>query len=251
MPPRQQRCTFCKTVGHTIKTCDNQEGNDLYRRILNHGILCLRRHQFSMNRRARVFHSFIHHFNMNELKLFLAKINAPISGVKHQLSARIIKNYFYDILINDNPIFITAQDAAHKTEYIKYWWHISIGVSTQRALRELQEYFELINNMVFSEGSQQQTIKFPITVLMKPLDLTQDTDTFECCICMEEECSLFDKVDLNCPHSFCKECITRVLTDSQEKQKPPSCALCRTNVTTMHITSSNNINEIKQQFCSV
>ena len=106
MPPRQQRCTFCKTVGHTIKTCDNEQGNYLYRRILNRGILCLRRNQYSMNRRASVFHSFIHRFNMNQLKLFLAKINAPISGLKDQLSARIIKNYFYILIISIYCLFV-------------------------------------------------------------------------------------------------------------------------------------------------
>jgi len=257
MPRREYRCGYCSKPGHTVTNCDHYHGNIIFQYMENQGIRFLNKIHLRLNDRANRFHSYLMQFNVQELRLLISKINSSvldmnlsIRGTKSQLLARIVHNYFFEILLNASNYFVSTEDNIYKDAFILYWWNISIGRSVNEALTELNNYFDTIDRLV-SRNTEPQ--KFPITALIKTIDLTNEIEniqqSFECSICMEDECSNFDKVEISCNHIFCKECITKLLSNSQVKKKHPVCALCRRDVTTIYLENPSHLKFIKESFC--
>ena len=86
--------------------------------------------------------------------------------------------------------------------------------------------------------------KFNITPV---LDFTHTPEELEneceCGICLESNIKLQNMTKLNCEHSFCGDCITRVL-QTTAINKPPNCALCRAHITTIEINSQDKYDAI-------
>jgi hypothetical protein len=86
---------------------------------------------------------------------------------------------------------------------------------------------------------------------MRNGDLTEEeqpAQSFECAICMEEECPILDQVELDCEHSFCVTCVSTLLTNSQQKIEHPRCALCRDHFDTMLVHTQKIMEEYKKEY---
>ena len=132
----------------------------------------------------------------------------------------------------------------HLDTYARYWRLLSEGLLFE-ANQELDRYFGLIDQ-------PEPKHKFPINVVMKTVDLTEEeepTQSFECAICMEEECPILDQVELGCGHSFCVSCVSGVLTNSQKNKKHPCCGLCRADFKNTQVHTQKIMEDYNTRFC--
>ena len=253
------KCGFCGVRGHTIGNCNSIEGNQLCTVIKSRALDYFTSHRdWSINSRARIFYEHLKNRNyiVKELRFILSKMRCSTNGTKQELAARIVHQHFFlRLALRELPHLLSYHDRINTNEYVKYWWHLSIGVSTEESNRQLNEYFDWIAELDFEmemEIQDNSVTKFPIQVSMEPVELTDENEkppTFECAICMEDECSILDKVDIDCKHSFCKQCISQVMLDSQAKRKHPCCALCRSDFKTIGVRMHNVLEDFKERFC--
>lgn len=253
------KCGFCGVRGHTIGNCNSVEGNQLCTVIKSRALDYFTSHRdWSINYRAIQFYEHLKNRNyiVKELRFILSKMGCSTNGTKQELAARIVHQHFFlRLALRELPHLLSYDDRINMEEYVKYWWHLSIGVSTEESNRQLNEHFDWIAELDFEmemEIQNNSVTKFPIQVLMEPIELTDENEkppTFECAICMEDECSILDKVDIDCKHSFCKQCISQVMVDSQAKRKQPCCALCRGNFKTISVRMYDVLEDFKERFC--
>lgn len=242
--PCNSKCGFCGIRGHQISHCHSEEGTQLFNHIRSRAIDYIVLERQSIQQRAILFHKFlIDNCYVKELKLLLSKIQCSPNGNSVQLAARFVNNYFIiNLGFEQFPDSIDENDRRDITGYLTFWRNLSIGREIHEVNLELSRYFGANNRL--------NTHKFNFKIDLKSIELTEENapHCFECAICMEEECSIFDKVELGCNHSFCTICVSAILSNSQIKKIHPSCALCRKNFENMHV-HRNKIMEDYRQFC--
>lgn len=234
------RCGFCRKIGHRITNCNDREGLDVLREVRDECYRIIDEYIMSdsiyinIHTSCEKIYSFMHRrYSVKHLRFILAKSGWYSSGCKRELIARYIHQriYLHDLIENNFEI-LDYYDRLHIGAIVKYWWHLSIGVSEQEAWGEFHEYFEEVD-----ENERKSNIQ--IQTLIRPIDLTEDeVFTFDCAICLNDECTILDRIDMGCQHSFCRECITNLINDSQEKEKLPRCPLCRADCKTLHVRTS-------------
>jgi len=262
----QNKCGFCDAIGHTIQHCNSEMATIMYNNMKSRAIDYFTSNQgTSIHSRATLFQGYLKDtYSLKELRVILAKMCGSTSGNKTAIIARIVLQHFFLRLgYRDFQDTLSFNDRVHMDEYTKYWWNLSLGVSIITASAELNDYFEFVNSMEvldfgnFSPASvvnvETTVKKFPILISMKAIDLTetQGTETFDCPICMEDECSVLDQVEMGCNHSFCKECVVRVMDDSQKKGKDPCCALCRQDYKRVYVHTGAVLESLRERFCSL
>lgn len=253
---RTNKCGFCGRKGHNITHCNCEHGLNLLNHIQSRSIDYL----VMSNRSLSVFDKSVRYYNfikeslqMKEIRFMLAKNGSSIRGNKTLLAARYIHDYFFaEIVLDRFPDILSYDDRVHIEEYVKYWNNLSSGVSLQQCNIDLNDYFEFVDSLeVFDSDYDYDTIstkyKNLINVSMNELD--QETETFECAICMDDNCSTINKVVFDCKHSFCKECVTQVFLTCQTKKNVPSCALCRRDCNKIQVYDSNVFDDFRERFC--
>jgi len=260
--PVNTKCGYCGVQGHDIGVCNSlqQLCTVIQSRALD---VFTSNIDWSVNSRARIFNEHLknnRNYLVKDLRFILVKMGCSTNGTKQSLAARIVHQHFYlQLALRQLPHLLSFNDTLHISEYINYWFNISNGLSLDQANRQLDSYFDFIREIDILEIDNtnfhqynNSVIKFPIKVFMELVDLTDENEkppTFECAICMEDECSVLDKVDIGCKHSFCKQCVTNVILDSQAKRKHPCCALCRSDYKTMHVRMHNVLEDFNHRFC--
>ena len=245
--PRQYKCCYCRREGHNITHCDSEEGNRLFNRVRSraHNYIILENRP--IHERAKLFYSFlIHTIYVDELKLILSKRQCRINGRRKYLAARVVYSYFIqELAYGLYSRHMEHNERLHLAMYANCWRLLSEGLVVE-GNQELNRYFDLINQ-------PEPKHKFPINVVIKSVDLTEEEEqpaqSFECAICMEEECLILEQVELGCGHSFCVSCVSGVLTNSQKNKKHPCCGLCRTDFKTMQVHTQKIMEEYKKEYC--
>jgi len=255
------KCGFCGVQGHKITHCDSEEGTNLFNDIRSKAIDYIVLENRSIQERAKLFYKFlIRIYYVKELKLILSKIGSCVSGNIVVLAARFTYKYFLkNLALQQFPGIIDHEDTIHLRAYLDYWKDLSQGIkSVSQVNQELDDYFEFVRGLLYLDelhdsdfDFETAKFKFPINVVMKPIDLTEEKtpEYFECAICMEEECSILDKVEMGCNHSFCMTCVSNMLTNSQIKKKHPCCALCRADFKNMQVHMDNIMEDYNTRFC--
>jgi hypothetical protein len=92
-----------------------------------------------------------------------------------------------------------------------------------------------INNIIIEVPSRvQPTIPFaPIAEVLVVTDMAITEEEKDCCVCQEER-EDNDICRLNCPHTFCSDCVKKVM-DRQKK-----CPLCRAEITQICVQTEAN-----------
>jgi hypothetical protein len=259
--PCNSKCGFCGVRGHRITHCDSEEGNRLFNDIRSRAIDYIVLEDRSIHERAKIFYQFlIRIYYVKELKLIVSKIGCDVSGNIVILAARFTYKYFLKTLgLQQFPGIIDHEDNIHIRAYLDYWKDLSQGIkSVSQVNQELDDYFDFVNGLQYLEqlhdsdfDFETAKFKFPINVVMKPVDLTEEKTQqyFECAICMEEQCSILDKVEMSCKHSFCMSCVSTMLTNSQNNKKHPCCALCRADFTNMQVHMHTIMEDYNTRFC--
>ena len=73
-----------------------------------------------------------------------------------------------------------------------------------------------------------------------------ECEEFDCSICFELS-KAESKITLNCGHSFCGQCNKKTLTSCN--RRTPTCALCRTNVTSFKVPNKE-IHDLVAPYCN-
>jgi hypothetical protein len=243
--PRQSKCGYCSKEGHNITHCDSEEGNRLFNGVRSRAIDYIVWENRSFHERAQSFYGFlIDILYVDELKLILSKKRCRINGNKTELAARFVYRYFIQELAYGPYLrHMDDNERRHIHIYANSW-----RLRSERLLfefnQELDRYFGLIERT-------EPNHKFPINVVIKPIDLTEEEPNqyFECAICMEEQCPILDQVELGCGHSFCVSCVSNVLTNSQNNKKHPCCGLCRADFKNTQVHTQKIMEDYNRRFC--
>ena len=267
--PRQNKCTYCRTEGHNISHCDSERGNRLFNHIRSISVDYIVLERRTIHERSIMFYEYLRNiYYDDELKLLLSKVQCRIHGNKKQRLSRFINNYFIRELA-DGPYsrHLEYNERLHIHIYSNYWRLLSEGARIE-ANEELNRYLILVNQVhpnphilvhpdIFRlaqpnhNNQVEPARKFPINVMMKTIDLTEEETTqyFECAICMEEECPILEQVELGCGHSFCSNCITQMLTNGQTKKQHPRCGLCRADFKNTQVHTQKIMEDYNTRFC--
>lgn len=244
--PCNSKCGYCRKEGHNINHCNSEEGNRLFNRIRSTAIDYIVLENRPIDERTTLFYKFlIDILYVDELKLILSKAECSINGNKKQLAARFVNRYFIQTLAYGQfSRHMDYNERSHIHIYANYWKKLSQGKPLIETNEALNLYFDLIRPI-------QRNNKFPINVVMKPVDLTEEEPKqyFECAICMEDECPMLDQVELGCGHSFCVTCVSGVLTNSQKNKKHPCCGLCRTDFKNTQVHTQQIMEDYNTRFC--
>ena len=246
--PRQNKCGYCCKEGHNITHCDSEEGNRLFNRVRSRAIdyIVL---EIPLHARTKLFYNFlIRTCYVPELKLILSKKQCLINGRKKHLAARLVQSYFIQELAYGPYLrHMEHNERVHIAIYANCWRLLSERHIVE-GNEELNRYFDLIKQV-------EPIHKFPINVVMKTVDLTEGAgepgavQSFECAICMEEECPILDQVELGCGHSFCVTCVSTMLANSQKNKKHPCCGLCRADFKSTRVHTPKIMEDYNTRFC--
>lgn len=258
------KCCFCSELGHSIQTCQSETAGVLFQSFKQSARDSLSQNLDMIQKSFHLYNYIFRHFKMNELKMIMIMIRRESDELfrrypldygtrKQKLASAIIYFYFYKTLLdsetNNIPDLLQRRLIHFNTHF---WKSVSIGSIREVSINSYNSHYMnmslRINQAISIATARTQTQtpieKFQILFEIIPFDLTEDH--FECSICMEDECSPFEKVVMNCNHSFCKNCVHQVLTDAKSKRKHPSCALCRQNFSKIQICDQNILNDFER-----
>lgn len=89
--------------------------------------------------------------------------------------------------------------------------------------------------------------KFDISIVIEESKKGEsESEEFDCSICFELS-KAESKIALNCGHSFCGQCIKKTLTSCNGRT--PTCALCRTNVSSFKVPNKE-IHDLVAPHCN-
>ena len=273
--PRQIKCSYCRTVGHNISRCDSERGNILFNHIRSIAIDYIVLERRTIHVRAQMLYErLIDIYYADELKLILSKVQCRIHGNKKEHAARFVYSYFIkQLAYGPYSRHVEYNEYINLNIYADYWRLLSEGKQGMEVNQVLNGYLTLVNQahlnndvpadfrahlfsllfqrMMHHNNRVQSDHKFPINVVMKTCDLTEEEPTqyFECAICMEEESPILDQIGLGCGHSFCSNCITQMLTNSQTKKEHPRCGLCRADFKNVKVHTQKIMEDYNTRFC--
>ena len=257
-------CSFCGVKGHMISSCNSQEASDVFNSICSKAVDYIVLENRSLQERAKLFYNYLidRNFYVKELRYAVSKVGGLVRGNMSQLAATFIHSYFLVYLgLQQFPGILTENDRLNINAYLAYWEDLSLGKSINEVEQELNEYFEFLEglqqfDLIMDSDFDFQTakLKFPIkiecqTILSNEVDTSANDECFDCSICMEDTCSILDKITFGCKHSFCMPCISRVLQNGQSTKKDPCCALCRSDIKNILVHQTSILENFNTHYC--
>jgi hypothetical protein len=254
----QNKCAYCGTRGHKITACEHPFAINLWETFQNklHGEYALSQHNVAD--RAHYVFEYLKTLPVNSLKLLAVKHNIRLcKHTKLVLISKIMDVYFEDhpfpvwrdCLDRQRELRTMQNEIRIETEQLRLSIALYHAVLPERfhsvidnrriysmTIGQLRSYLSLLTCLVerleLQSPNNPEVIdrKFPIQMTCKPIP--EDADQYEvdeCSICYENVTG-HHMVHLNCSHGFCEECVTKTLKSVRPRQMP-TCALCRTEVT--------------------
>jgi len=231
------RCSFCGILGHDIRFCDSPEIPNIETTIVN---LFVENYQECLMARMNedLTHSMfitkiVSRFLLRHIRVLAVALRvAPASGFNKAEYASSI----YIFLKNVNNLLLFRNRINLNIPYILGTAN-NENVPPNHVVRNLLPSFNLVANTNTNK-------KFNITPVLDFSHTPEELENeCECGICLESNIKLQNMTKLNCEHSFCGDCITRVL-QSTPTTKHPNCALCRAHITTIEINSQDKYDAI-------
>ena len=251
-------CSFCGVQGHNIRLCNSPEIPRIETSIVNLFVdnyqECLAARLNGIIIRFRFIDKLKTRFLLRHIRVLAVVLGiAPASGFTKEEYAFSLYTFFENV---NNMLLL---DIATNLN-IPYIFNNNDNINNENTppdyvVRNLLQSFNSVANANTNTNTNTNTNantnantnnKFNITSV---LDFTHTPEELEnicdCGICLDDNIKTENMVKLNCEHSFCGDCITRVL---QTALKTPTCALCRASITAIEINSQDNYNRISE-FC--
>lgn len=226
----EHNCSFCGGNNHTIRFCSSPSIPILEQNMAHYYYSVLQQSvRFGLND-AETEAFFVSDINekctFRELRvLAVTSAGAATSGINKAEYTTILYVYYKQVLDNIvNRFQYTFNDL----------------------VRNLMTDFD---DAFANTDANSLEKKFNIVPCLNPNMVSETRDDVECCICLREEVKLKDLVKLNCGHQFCGECVTKTL-EKTEATKAVACALCRTCITRIDVTTSECFDMVSK-YCKI
>jgi len=214
-------CSFCRQQGHNISNCNDE-------RIINFGLECLIRKQVC-DLTADSKHNFkewvMNYYLTVDAEIVkaygISKCDCRLRSSIYVIIEKIIDKMYPADYIEEDIIPIMQDDL----------------MLTARILQFLRYYSQI--NPEELEANQ----RFNITTIVESLDETKSAEICDCAICYGEDLQMKTFVTLNCQHKFCKDCLKNSF---KSVQRVPTCALCRSEITTIIVYNEIIKNELNE-----
>jgi hypothetical protein len=148
----------------------------------------------------------------------------------------LYRQVFFNIAFSNNSSESESESNTNTTNYIR---NLIDEFNLAAATVNTNTNTNIINDL--------KSFRFDISL---NLDTNSDTTSAidcECGICLEQNIEKKNMVNLNCNHSFCGNCVVRVL-EMTSPSKIPCCAFCRTNIVNIETSSSDKYTQLAE-FC--
>ena len=257
MPSSTRNCGFCSEPGHTLISCNHPAATYLTTKL--DAVL-----RENTGNPFPVLH-WLESQPTKSIKILAHKNHVSHTGKKWNMIESLLDLYYLEY---QNPLWrLPKEDCArildklHKL--IKSVLHFQTELVNVGILQEEQYERNALYNMaisdVFAIYTDLYTVhsgefldimtnfkrQFKIELLQSTC---QDNDTEECPICYDK-LNPTNRVQLNCGHAFCGDCITQILTKNKKEKSAgtlPFCAMCRSRYKTFTI-QSGPIAELKNK----
>lgn len=210
---RSITCSFCKTTGHNITRCNDDELHRVWGILLTAFI----RIEFTIQDLDRQMRYLENEVDFRVVKaLSIRFCNGRVSDSRNVIFEKIyscIFEMFTEIAYDDDD--------------------------------EIGHYIDIIDVVDIRDSEPKTTnIIEPLLLCLETIEELQE-EMF-CAICLETHKKI-SMLITNCNHEFCKNCICEHL-DYASKNSVPKCPMCRTKITTLEIKDVDYYNEIYNRY---
>jgi hypothetical protein len=216
-----RRCSFCNETGHNITSCTDHRlacFRDLC--ILNKG-LCYLTNEPRRNFKQWLMNYYIEYSEI--VKAFaISKCGCRLNSSPEFIIEKITSHIFEEEEVLPDYIPIEGDN-----------------IAVQALLLLSLAGYE--NNR-----NKNNRNKFTINTNIQPLDSDKAEEICECAICYEDELKEKNFITLNCSHKFCKDCFKGSLEHVPLSQEVPTCALCRTEISSIVVHEESVKNELNE-----
>ena len=218
-----RRCSHCKRVGHNVSICRRAQADGF---IIHQNVLSTIYRQGVSNNTVSI-KLILNHYTFHQLKILMRVLHlvGPGATFIHTL-------YNYRIITLNNTLLNLKED--HVLVLMYYY------------LNHPPPNNNNLNNDFLMESK-----KVDIHSFHKEISLEEESNTFDCPICMDNKESL-EKVICNCNHEVCKTCMDNYLKHFIEKTNlssiKPCCSLCRTSIVSVTLHNLNYKNELSNKY---
>jgi hypothetical protein len=271
-------CSYCHTQGHNIRRCNNPNLADDYNE--------LKRYYFDLKRqnlgddvsKRRFVHRVCAIYAASDLKAIGCRYAGSIARATKKIQADIIWSYIQNVvdLLDEERQFIATDPIPYYARDLEAPEDVTWNIDTSQAPSNFVtpgEIFEVdgisrldgagntynvnyvpredefipfaTRNLNQEFDALSNVKKFKIVPILHLTEETEETAD-ECAICYEAT-KLKDTVRLNCGHHFCGTCIKSSLNAHNDMyHRAPSCALCRTRMTTFVVKNKDVYNLVAE-----
>jgi hypothetical protein len=216
-----RRCSFCNETGHNITSCnDNRLACFRNLCILNKG-LCYLTNEPRRNFKQWLMNYYIEYSEI--VKAFaISKCGCRLNSLPEFIIEKITSHIFEEEEVLPDYIPIEGDN-----------------IAVQALLLLSLAGYE--NNR-----NKNNRNKFTINTNIQPLDSDKAEEICECAICYGDELREKNFITLNCSHKFCKDCFKGSLEHVPLSQELPTCALCRTEISSIVVHEESVKNELNE-----
>jgi len=223
-------CTFCYRNGHSVDQCNNDLLIQLARRIGQTYQIIIRDTLENEDPQIRFYNYCRRYFNLIELRSVCVRfLNGRSRWTKQQHIIHIIDNIdmlqfftesnsinqFIENYLNSNPNQIEDITIISSTTQVYNYTLIP---------RNLENDFN-------AEINNQNYITIQLDIICDN-DKNNNSNNITCPICLEDNIQDSNKIQLNCNHEYCFDCISKVITNYIDQ---PKCSLCRANISKISV----------------
>jgi len=234
-------CSFCGHIGHDIRSCESPEIITIEQSFAQLYIDNLCESTYLQLNETQTEELFVYKMTSRYLLRYIRVVAvttglARASGFTKADYATIIyglyRQVFFNIAFSNNG----SESNTNTTNYIR---NLIDEFNLAAATVNTNTNTNIINDL--------KSFRFDISLILDTSSDTTSAIDCECGICLEHNIEKKNMVNLNCNHSFCGNCVVRVL-EMTSPSKIPCCAFCRTNIVNIQTSSNDNYTQLAE-FC--
>lgn len=262
----QRRCSFCRSVNHSIRYCDSPE----FQGILENEKSYIERMIMVPERNL----SELVKFHLSGKTLLEMRVIATQYQLRCNLTFETYVSLLKEKYIEDinrlssiyfreiyrpvqspeyNDIVLSESERNRITDVILDMFEDETSIINNSIINNVHVSFETTDLITSLFRTQPHTPpysppskkKIP-TMFICMEQQNELQQCVECAICLDDK-QVFDNVYLNCNHSFCTDCIINHI-DITKKNASPNCPLCRTDIKMFEVKSIETYNLLENKY---
>jgi len=225
-------CSFCNGTDHKINRCNSPEIEALHKKTLEATIF----NRFVSLSSQYILFIWLEELSIKQLQVLCYRFDRRITLNKNRVSyiTELQNRYF-----NEELPDVISKDLLDEISDENYNYFKELWISKQPHL--FRDIVRITNRL------RPIQRKFCI----RPLLVLNCDDCFKSCpICLTDDICSSKMISTSCDHEYCSSCfITYLKSLNTEPCKEPSCALCRSNITSLKIKNEDLFKEYNEKYC--